>query len=155
MTTYKHTQIGYLMIAITMSVLAIFAWAQISARAEVQSYDSGSNFALTTFMALILFILTSFMTLTVSLDENNLLLKFGYGIFRKRIAIREIVSVARVKNRWYYGWGIRVCFWPKMWIFNVSGLDAVELRMKNGNVYRIGTDEPIVLEAAIKMAASL
>lgn len=59
-----------------------------------------------------------------------------------------------------------------MWIFNVSGFDAVEMRMKNpasassfaeatadkkasagkGKIYRIGTDEPAKLETAIKQA---
>ena len=37
-----------------------------------------------------------------------------------------------------------------MWIYNVSGFDAIELTMKNGKIYRIGTDEPEKLEAAIK-----
>ena len=36
-----------------------------------------------------------------------------------------------------------------MWIFNVSGFGAVEIRMKNGKIYRIGTDEPKALESAI------
>jgi hypothetical protein len=37
-----------------------------------------------------------------------------------------------------------------MWIYNVSGFDAVELRMTDGRMYRIGTDEPHELEAAIR-----
>jgi hypothetical protein len=54
-----------------------------------------------------------------------------------------------VKNKWYFGWGVRRWFWPKMWIYNVSGFDAVEIVLKNGNIYRIGTDEPEKLERAI------
>jgi len=30
-------------------------------------------------------------------------------------------------------------------MYNVSGLDAVEIYMKNGKIYRIGTDEPETL----------
>ena len=63
--------------------------------------------------------------------------------------LREIISVRAVKNHWYYGWGIRFWFWPRMVIFNVSGFDAVEIKMKNGKTYRIGTDEPKNLEHAI------
>jgi len=37
-----------------------------------------------------------------------------------------------------------------MWIYNVSGFGAVELIMKNGRVYRIGTNVPRELEDAIK-----
>ena len=101
-------------------------------------------------MALILFILASFTTLSVSIDENYLRIKFSYGIFRKKFSASEIVSVALVKNHWYYGWGIRPWFWSRMWIFNVSGFDAVEIRMRSGKIYRIGTDESEKLETAIK-----
>ena len=152
MTSYKHTQIGYLMLVVTLAVLVLFAWLQITARAEPSSYYSGTNFLITAIMALILFILASFTTLTVSIDENYLRIKFGYGIFRKRFVISEIASVERVKNHWYYGWGIRLWLWPKMWIYNVSGFDAVEITMKNGKVYRIGTDVPEELETAIKQS---
>lgn len=150
MTTYKHTQIGYLMLVITLAVLVLFAWMQITARAEPPSVDSGTNFAFTAIMALIVFILASFCALTVSVDQRRVALKFGWGIFGKKFAVGEIVSVAQVKNHWYYGWGIRLWLWPRMWIYNVSGFDAVEIRMKNGKVYRIGTDEPEKLETAIK-----
>ena len=152
MTTYKHTQIGYLMLVITLAVLVLFAWAYITASAEPPSYYSGTNFAVTSTMALILFILASFITLSSSIDENYLRIKFGYGIFRKKFPLNEIVSATSVKNHWYYGWGIRLWLWPKMWIYNVSGFDAVEIIMKNGKVYRIGTDVSEELETAIKQA---
>ena len=150
MTSYKHTQIGYLMLVITLAVLVLFAWLQITARAETPSYNSGANFAITAIMALILFILVSFSTLTIFIDEQFLKIRFGWGIFRKKFSLSDIAAVKKVKNHWYYGWGIRLWFWPRMWIFNVSGFDAIELTMKNGKIYRIGTDEPEKLEAAIK-----
>jgi len=114
MTSYKHTQIGYLMLVITLAVLVFFAWLQITARAEPPSYYSGTNFAITAIMALILFILASFSTLTVFIDEQFLKISFGWGIFRKNFPISEIATVRKVKNHWYYGWGIRLWFWPKM-----------------------------------------
>ncbi|MBI2990398.1 MAG: hypothetical protein HYY51_04430 [Candidatus Magasanikbacteria bacterium] len=150
MTPYKHTQIGYLMLVITLVVLVFFAWLQITARAEPPSVDSGANFAITAIMALILFILASFSTLTVRIDEQFLKIRFGWGIFRKKFPLTDIATIGKVKNHWYYGWGIRLWFWPKMWIFNVSGFDAIELTMKNGKIYRIGTDEPEKLEAVTK-----
>ena len=54
-----------------------------------------------------------------------------------------------MKNHWYYGWGIRIWFWPYMWIYNVSGFDAVEITMRDGKMYRIGTDVPTELEMAL------
>ncbi|GMU25603.1 PH domain-containing protein [Patescibacteria group bacterium] len=149
MTGYKHTQIGYLMLVITLAVLVFFSWLQITARAEPPSVDSGANFAVTAIMASILFILASFVTLNVTIEERFLRIRFGWGIFRKKFPITEIATVRKVKNHWYYGWGIRLWFWPKMWIFNISGFDAVELTMKNGKIYRIGTDEPDILEESL------
>ena len=149
MTTYKHTQIGYLMLFVTLAVLVLFAWVYITASAEPASVDSGPNFAITATMALILFILASFATLTVSIDENGLRIKFGYGIFAKVFPLKEVAYVQAVRNRWYYGWGVKVWFWPYMWTYTVSGFDAVEIIMRNGKIYRIGTDAPSELEAAI------
>ena len=59
------------------------------------------------------------------------------------------MSAKTVKNHWYCGWGIRWCLRFKMWIYNVSGFDAVEIKLKNGKTYRIGTDEPKKLEQTI------
>ena len=56
----------------------------------------------------------------------------------------------KVKNHWYYGWGIRVWFWPYIWIYNISWFDGVEIKLKNKKIYRIGTNKPKELEKAIK-----
>jgi hypothetical protein len=155
MSSYKHTQIGYLMLAVTLAVLALFTWVYITALAEPPSADSGPNFAISAVMILILFILASFVTLTTSIDENYLRVKFGFGIFTRKFALNQITSAQAVRNYWYYGWGMKVWFWPYMWIYNVSGFDAVEIIMKDGKVYRLGTDVPEKLENAIKQAAGL
>ena len=149
MTSYKHTQVGYLMLVVTLAVFVFFAWLQITARAETPSYDSGANFAITAIMALILFILASFSTLTVVIDGQFFKIRFGWGIFRKKFPLTDITTVRKVKNHWYYGWGIRIWFWPYMWIYNVSGFDAVEMVIKDGRIYRIGTDVSGELEAAL------
>lgn len=156
MVTYKHTQIGYLILVVTLALSALFIWLYITASVEPPSVDSGPNFAFSFIMVLILFILASFVTLTVLIDENYLRIKFGYGIFRKKFSLKEISSAKLVKNHWYYGWGIRGWFWPHyMLIYNVSGFDAVEIIMRNGKIYRIGTDVPSELEVAIKQAINI
>lgn len=146
---YKHTQIGYLILAVMLAVLMLFAWVYSMASAEVPSIDSGSNFAITAIMALIVFILASFGSLQVRIDKTYLHIKFGYGIYQKKFLLHDIISAKTVKNHWYYGWGIRGWLWPRMWIYNVSGFDAVEITLKNGKTYRIGTDEPKKLEQAL------
>lgn len=101
-------------------------------------------------MVLVVAILTSFTTLTVEIDDQFLRLKFGFGLFRKKFKLDQIASAKAVKHKWYYGWGIRYCLGPKMWIYNVSGFDAVEITHKNGSAFRIGTDEPEKLVRSIK-----
>jgi len=146
---YKHTQIGYLMLVVTLAVLVLFAWVHITASAEAPSPDSGTNLLVTAVMALILFILASFVSLQVSIDGGYLRIKFGYGIYQKQFSLNDVASARTVKNPWYFGWGIRGRLWPKVWIYSVSGFDAVEIKLKNGRTYRIGTDEPEKLDQAI------
>jgi hypothetical protein len=140
------------MMVVLLLILALFVRMYISALAEPSSVDSGPNLAVSAVMVFVLVLLASFTTLTTSIDESYLRIKFGYGIFFRKFALREIAKVHVVKNRWYYGWGIRLWLWPKMWIYNVSGFDAVEITMKNGKVYRIGTDVPKELEMAVQQS---
>lgn len=138
---YQHTQIGYMILFAMLAVALLLGF--ILARAKLEPF-------IIILMLFVIFIIASFVSLKVTIDENYLRIKFGCGIFQKRFALNEIISVKSVKNYWYFGWGIRVWFWPYMRIFNVSGFDAVEIRMKNGKIYRIGTDEREALESAIK-----
>ena len=140
---YKHTQIGYLVIFALLGTILLFGTILM---------QEDLNYPILVFMILILLLLSSFVTLRVTLDEKYLKIKFGYGIYRKSFLLQEIISARTVKNHWYYGWGIRVWFWPYMLIYNISGFDAVEIRMKNNKIYRIGTDEPKKLEQAITQA---
>ena len=60
-----------------------------------------------------------------------------------------IAIVTQVRNRWWWGFGIR--WTPHGWMWNISGLDAVELTYHNGKKFRIGTDEPEALLEALKV----
>lgn len=91
-----------------------------------------------------------FFSLTVSVSREAISIRFGVGLVRKTFHIRDIQDVRAVRNRWYYGWGLR--YTPHGWLYNVSGLDAVELELKNGRTYRVGTDQPVELLAAIRAA---
>lgn len=152
MFLYKRTQIGYFMACITVVVLAVCIWIQRTARAEAPSYDSGSNMLVNAIMVFIVFLLASFSTLTVRIEEQTLKIRFGWGIVRKQLPLTEIATIRTVRNPWYYGWGVHYWFPAKLWIYTVSGFDAIELTMKNGSIYRIGTDEPEKLETALHQA---
>lgn len=105
--TYKHTQIGYFMIIVIIAVLAIFAWTYITSALEPASVDSGNNLVTTMTMILVLFILTSFTTLQVYIDKQQVGIKFGYGVYKQKFELNEIASAKMVRNPRYTGWGMR------------------------------------------------
>lgn len=145
---YQHTQHSKLIFLATVVVTAIFSYIiyQINFTAEA-TVESPIAIYLT--IAIVLFILSSFTSLTVSIDDQNLHIKFGWGLFQKKFPLNSITSAKSVTNPWYFGWGIRFWFWPRMTIYNISGYQAVEIKTQQGKTYRIGTDEPQKLESAI------
>jgi hypothetical protein len=92
-------------------------------------------------------LLVAFSSLTVTVSSNAVEARFGPGWIGKRIPLEEVASCRAVRNLWIYGWGVRLI--PGGWLYNVSGPEAVELTLTTG-VFRIGTDEPQVLCAAIQ-----
>jgi hypothetical protein len=91
-----------------------------------------------------------FHALNVRIDEDGMHLRFGVGLLRKSIPLESVDSCRVVRNSLMYGFGIRYVF--DGWMWNVSGLDAVQLIFTNGKHFRIGTDEPAALAAAINKA---
>ena len=85
--------------------------------------------------------------LTVVVDARTVTASFGWGWPRRTIDRAEIESAARVRNSWWHGWGIRKV--SRGWMYNNAGRDAIELSLRSGRVFRIGTDQPAELLAAI------
>ena len=91
-----------------------------------------------------------FSSLTVVVDEEELRFFFGPGFWTPRIPLAAIQQAKVVRTSPLYGWGIRYPF--DGWLYNVSGLQAVELTVKGEGTLRIGTDEPEALVAALAEA---
>jgi len=91
---------------------------------------------------------TLFHSLTVEVDHREVRCAFGIGLIRRTIPVERIVEARAVRNSWWYGWGIRLT--PHGWMFNISGLDAVELEFVDGRRFRIGTADPNGLVRAIE-----
>jgi hypothetical protein len=129
MKEYKHTQIGYLLI------IALGAATLLIGNLSLRTTNPGA-IVLLAFMILCIGL---FATLTVQVNVQAINIRFGIGVIRKRFALKDVQTYRAVKSPWYYGWGIHLI--PGGWLFNVSGWDAVELQMKNGSKYRIGTND--------------
>jgi len=144
MTHYSHTQIGKVVLislGITLFLLLVI-------------YLTGPTPpGVAIGMAGCVVVAFLFGSLTVEIRDDRLICSFGPGLIRRSFQLDEITDCAAVRNHWLYGWGIRLT--PHGWMFNVSGLDAVELTLAGSRRFRIGTDEPDRLCAAITSARSL
>src|SRR5436190_18808933 len=134
---YEHTQVGWLIIVLTFLIEAVLVIVILTIPSGI-SFQTPIPYV---FVSLLLLI-ALFGSLKVQVNDQNLQIAFGIGFIRKRFPLAEIREVQKVRNKWWYGWGIRSgLFRGFNWLFNVSGLDAIQIRMNNGLVYRIGTDE--------------
>ncbi|HEY4121875.1 MAG TPA: hypothetical protein VGM56_28610 [Byssovorax sp.] len=138
-SNYRHTQIGWVILGSMAAVTVVLGGSLAAGGLAVIAKVSAAIFALTTLL---------FGWLTVEVADGELRARFGVGLIRKRIALSEVRSYASVQNPWYWGWGIRL--YPGGWLYNVSGLGAVEVVLRDGARYRIGTDEPTALSNAIR-----
>ena len=91
-----------------------------------------------------------FHSLTIEVTGGELRWRFGPGLLRKRVALDMIVSAEPVRTNVIEGWGIHLSRFG--WLYNVSGFDAVAIKMKNGQHFALGTDEPEQLLARLKAA---
>lgn len=144
MILYQHTQRSKILIFIIIFVVLFMIFLM---------YRYGFNWISAVVAILMIFALYLFNSLTVRVFSDRIYVAFGPGIIRKNIQINTITSVQKVKNKWYYGFGIRLI--PGGEMYNVAGLGAIELKLTNGRVFRIGTDEPDKLLEAIQTRIGL
>lgn len=138
---YRHTQFGYWSLIAVIILLAVIAY---------DVYTSGWNSPPYLGILVILIMLGLFINLTISINDEKIILSYGIGLIKKSFALQDIVECNQVRNPFYYGWGIRRT--PHGWLYNISGLDAIEIVLANGKKYRIGSDEPEKLSSVIKLA---
>lgn len=145
MSDYCHRQIGTVLLMI-MTPAVVIALA-----ARPRGTESGAWIAVVgVILAITAITILVFGWLTVQVANDSLQVRFGVGLIRRRFSIAELRAARAVRNPWYYGWGIR--YTRHGWLFNVSGLDAVEIELASGRRYRIGTDQPEELVRAIERA---
>ena len=143
---YRHRQIGYLPIA-----LGIFLGGTLGTVEWRRSPTLGAVVLLVVAAGPLLF-----SSLTITIRDGMLSSHFGLGFWSKRFALADIADVAIATSSLAEGWGIRVT--PTGMLYNVSGTGAVEVRLRSGTRFRLGTDEPDrlldVLHAAIGVPRS-
>lgn len=138
--TYEHTQsqphvaVGLFAVAAAIAVLAVVADAPVLlVTPGVLLVVAGVAHAMS--------------SLTTVVDPTAITASFRWGRPRRSIPLERVTHCEVARNKWWYGWGIRVI--PEATMYNVWGLDAVHLGVENARDFRIGTDDPRGLAAAI------
>jgi hypothetical protein len=146
---YRHTQLGTLMLT-TLSLAALLTGLPgilaMTLRAGHLPWLMLAPSALCCGLAWI------FSSLTVEVSGTEIRWYFGPGLWDYRVALSDIEGVRIVRNTWLNGFGIRMR--PGWRLYNVSGLDAVEPRLKTGDIRCIGTDDPQGLAAALRSSGA-
>ena len=108
----------------------------------------GADILLMVFSAILVLVAFLFHGLTIKVSDKNVSWAFGPGVFGKTVTFDEIESVRAVSNSFRHGIGLRITH--DGWVYSVSGFSAVELAMKDGTKYRLGTNDQEGLLAALR-----
>lgn len=148
MSNYREFQFGWILfvfVLFTQAIITFLFAGEIGTRPiGLQSFIV-SNLLFATLVIL-------FYGMRIKMDDAHLVVSFGVGLIRKKVDLRRVKSLEIVKSPWYYGWGIRLI--PGGWLYNISGCDAVELKLNDTKrVIRIGTKNPkrLVEEISARM----
>lgn len=137
METRKYKQFGTISVIILLPLLLLFTGMLIKSGLTNSPDFFIHIFLVVTFLLCVL----TFYQLTITVNETHVAFKLGIGLWNKKYKISDVKSCKPVTNSVISGIGIRML--PNGWLYNVSGLKAVELQFKNKkSIIRIGTNKP-------------
>jgi len=142
MYLYQHTHRSNILLCVIIVVLLFMLFLM---------FRFGFNWINVVVFIIMIVAFYLFNSLSVRVSSDKILTAFGSGLIHKTIPFTRIKSAEKVRNKWYYGFGIRLI--PGGQMYNVAGLDAIELKLTNGKIFRIGTDEPDKLLEVIQSQA--
>jgi hypothetical protein len=89
-----------------------------------------------------------FSSLPLVVNERELVSWFGPGVWDVQAPLERVGAAERATSSGLEGWGIRIT--TRGMLYNVSGRDAVEIQLDDGRRFRLGTDDPEGLVAALR-----
>lgn len=132
---YQHTQWGY-------TAIPTFLFFAVMVPMTATDNESSTLFAaaMGVFTIVLLGVVLLFSRLEVTVSDGRIVAAFGFGRPHREIELIDVTSVRQLRNSWIQGWGVRKI--SDGWMYNVWGLDGVELELASGKVFRIGTNDP-------------
>lgn len=128
MNNYKHSQLGTsLVVLLTIPMVIVFF------------FSSGDPTVKITIYCIMSFLILNFYRLKTVINNEYITVSFGLGLIRKKIKLESIASVELLKTSILCGWGIRIM--NDGTLYNVSGREAVKIKLKDGTAVAIGTND--------------
>lgn len=138
---YRNTQFAWV-IWLLLAFIASFTTLAI--------YLTGTNIAFVGFLVILAIVAFIFYGLTVEVNPQQQTLSWWFGPSVAKITLKfdDIDYVQPVKNSLRHGLGMRIS--TDGWVYTVAGFDALEVVMKDGTKYRVGTNDKTKLVAAME-----
>ena len=137
METKTYKQYGIFSVILLLPLMLIFIGVLIKSGFSTDPITVVVLFVIVTFLICLLI----FYQLTIKISNDSISFRLGIGLVGKTYKFSDIKSCKAVTNFALNGIGIRML--SNGWLYNVTGLKAVELQFKNRkSVVRIGTDKP-------------
>lgn len=141
--SYLNNQIGYPFFIIYFVILtSVFTINKFG----LQEFKGENDFMILIGILSVVLLMT--YKLRVSVEDKQLTLSYGVGLFKKRFDLSDIKNVSMIKNKWYCGWGVRIS--SEGTIYNISGFEGVKIDFRSGVSIIVGTNEPLELYQALK-----
>ncbi len=145
---YYHDQNSPRWVVVLASIFAIVMFSLVTAVLRTGSAPLWLSFLAISWITVIYLAVLGFTRLKVRVSPGSIELIWRLGWPSKTIDRATVADAQLHRNHWLEGWGIR---WVRRgWMWNVWGLDSVELTLESGKVFRIGTDDAAGLLAALE-----
>lgn len=142
MIRYEHTQRGTVLL-VTFLVTVLFLLA-------LDRLVPAARGVLVTLIGILGMCGFLFSSLTIQITDRALRWQFGLGFIRKEVPLAEIERAEATETTFLQGWGSH--YTSRGWLYNVSGFQAIVVRLKSGKTFLLGTDEPDQVRAALLQA---
>lgn len=134
MRPYREFQFGWVLVVTAVIILALSSYVFIF-NVGTKPMELWSFLLVTGMMGLATALMYGMST---EVGNGIIRVSFGIGLINRSINLNDVKEVAIVRNPWYYGWGVRLI--PNGWLYNITGSDAVEVKLNNSNrIVRIGS----------------
>ena len=147
---YKHTQNAHALMALLVAAVVLpVGLVVLRADAEVVvGRVIGVVVLLVVFACAVMF-----GRMTIAVEGGQLVWHFAFGLLRKAIPLADINGAEPTRTSVLDGWGIHLT--PRGWLYNVTGREAVWVKVRSGRDFLLGTDRPSDLAQAIEKARAM